>query len=204
MSNSYKRSLRLKKGITFFLKSNIILLILMLLLLTNTFSWKEDRIGLIVMMLASAELYILLLSILTIIIPREKNKKKIERFSKSEWIGLLLVIIFISIFSLGFTGAELPFPSTIIMLILVMNSMIVFFSLVFHKFSIVLYEANVYPENDSITNYFFKYIAIVFSGLNYYVQSILDRMPLLINKLLAIVFLLLLIWENMLLLFYFE
>ncbi|MCG1030108.1 hypothetical protein [Virgibacillus halodenitrificans] len=204
MSNGYKRSLRLKKGITFFLKSNIILLILMLLLLTNTFSWKEDRIGLIVMMLASAELYILLLSILTIIIPREKNKKKIERFSKSEWIGLLLVIIFISIFSLGFTGAELPFPSTIIMLILVMNSMIVFFSLVFHKFSIVLYEANVYPENDSITNYFFKYIAIVFSGLNYYVQSILDRMPLLINKLLAIVFLLLLIWENMLLLFYFE
>ncbi|MEC2158223.1 hypothetical protein [Virgibacillus halodenitrificans] len=204
MSNSYKRSLRLKKGITFFLKSNIILLILMLLLLTNTFSWKEDRIGLIVMMLASAELYILLLSILTIIIPRGKNKKKIERFSKSEWIGLLLVIIFISIFSLGFTGAELPFPSTIIMLILVMNSMIVFFSLVFHKFSIVLYEANVYPENDSITNYFFKYIAIVFSGLNYYVQSILDRMPLLINKLLAIVFLLLLIWENMLLLFYFE
>ncbi|WHX26441.1 hypothetical protein QNH47_00895 [Virgibacillus halodenitrificans] len=204
MSNGYKRSLRLKKGITFFLKSNIILLILMLLLLTNTFSWKEDRIGLIVMMLASAELYILLLSILTIIIPRETNKKKIERFSKSEWIGLLLVIIFISIFSLVFTGAELPFPSTIIMLILVMNSMIAFFSLVFHKLSIILYEANVYPENDSITNYIFKYIAIVFSGLNYYVQSILDRMPLLINKLLAIVFLLLLIWENMLLLFYFE
>ncbi|MYL57871.1 hypothetical protein GLW20_10160 [Virgibacillus halodenitrificans] len=204
MSNGYKRSLHLKKGIMLFLKSNLTLLILMLLLLTNTFSWKEDRIGLIVMMLTSAELYILLLSILTVIKPIETNKKKIGRFSKPELIGLLLVIIFISIFSLVFTGAELPFPSTIIMLILVMNSMIAFFSLVFHKFSIILYEANVYPENDSITNYIFKYIAIVFSGLNYYVQSILDRMPLLINKLLAIVFLLLLIWENMLLLFYFE
>ncbi|MYL46463.1 hypothetical protein GLV94_12500 [Virgibacillus halodenitrificans] len=204
MSNGYKRSLHLKKGIMLFLKSNLTLLILMLLLLTNTFSWKEDRIGLIVMMLTSAELYILLLSILTVIKPIETNKKKIGRFSKPELIGLLLVIIFISIFSLVFTGAELPFPSTIIMLILVMNSMIAFFSLVFHKFSNILYEANVYPENDSITNYIFKYIAIVFSGLNYYVQSILDRMPLLINKLLAIVFLLLLIWENMLLLFYFE
>ncbi len=125
--------------------------------------------------------------------PPSLRKRKIS-FSKKAFVSFCIVISFISVFSLIFIGAELPFPTTIIMLVLVTNSMFGFFSLIFHKLTIILYEANVYHTSESVTSYIYKFIAIFLSGINYYVQITLDRMPLLVNKLFAILFLLLLIW----------
>ncbi len=66
------------------------------------------------------------------------------------------------------------------------------YSVLFHPFALRIYEANVFQERETILDYVFKYIAIYFSGINYYVQLTLLKLPLLLNKLLAIVFVLLL------------
>lgn len=47
---------------------------------------------------------------------------------------------------------------------------------------------NVFREKESINDYTFKYIAILFSSLNYYVQVALKGIPLILNKLFAIIF----------------
>ncbi|MBP3040679.1 hypothetical protein J9303_14400, partial [Bacillaceae bacterium Marseille-Q3522] len=53
---------------------------------------------------------------------------------------------------------------------------------------IVLYEVNVYEGKKSMLGYATKYIAIMTSGINYYVQNVINRLPFLLNKLVAILF----------------
>lgn len=76
------------------------------------------------------------------------------------------------------------------------NFMVSLYSIVFHPVALAIYEANVFQEKTTMLDYIFKYIAIFFSGINYYVQMILLNLPLLLNKLIAIVFVLFLLWQG--------
>ncbi len=81
-----------------------------------------------------------------------------SRFSEKEWIGLLLTITITSLLSLGFAGIGVPFPSTIVMLVLVINFMFALYSILFHPVALKLYKANVYDEKSSVLDFTFKYI----------------------------------------------
>jgi len=57
----------------------------------------------------------------------------------------------------------------------------------------------IFVKRKSISDYVFSYNAIGFSGINYYVQKVSNRLPFLLNKLLAIIFFLLLFFQLFLL-----
>ncbi|BAC14768.1 hypothetical protein [Oceanobacillus iheyensis HTE831] len=116
----------------------------------------------------------------------------------------MITFIILSLFSLIFIGLSIPYPSTIVMLVLITNFMVALYSIVFHPVAIAIYEANVFGKKTSLLDYIFKYIAIFFSGINYYVQKILLKLPLILNKLIAIVFVLVLLWQASLILGIFD
>ncbi|WP_121614583.1 hypothetical protein [Virgibacillus halodenitrificans] len=195
----------LKEGITFFAKANFILLIFLFLFISRM-DYKSlggDELTISFLIIVSAELFIITLSIFTWRSPRKKVTKQ-KPFSKNEMLGMLIAIIILFAFSSLFVVAGLPIPTTLIMLILITNFMFALYSLLFHNVAILIYESNVHASSGSIISYVFKYIAIAFSGLNYFVQTTLRNTPLLVNKLFAVVFVILLLWENSLVLFYFD
>lgn len=73
--------------------------------------------------------------------------------------------------------------------------MVSLYSILFHPIALGIYESNVFQKKTTLFDYIFKNIAIFLSGINYYVQMILLRLPLLLNKLIAIVFVLFLVWQ---------
>jgi hypothetical protein len=91
-------------------------------------------------------------------------------------------------------GINIPLPSSYIPVMIAANGVFAFCSIFAQRLVIVLYKVNVYEENDSLIGYFNKYTAIITSGINYYIQNVLNRLPFLVNKLLAICFFLSLVW----------
>lgn len=140
-----------------------------------------------------SEVFILLLSFVACMRSKRQKVKSDYRGQRlKEWSGAWIALVFSSLFSLIFLGANIPFPSTLLFFLLTTNGMAAAYSVLFHPFALRIYEANVFQERETILDYVFKYIAIYFSGINYYVQLTLLKLPLLLNKLLAIVFVLLL------------
>ena len=186
----YNKKFSLKDGFHFFLKVNIILLIMIVLFMVNKGEWRSVGGDKVITFIFTFECLIILFSLFACINPEQGNKRYRvkKRISKNEWIGMVIAILLTSLLSLFMLPANLPFPSTIIFLILSTNLLTAFYSVIFHKVAIGIYELNVFRENKSITDYIFKYIAILFSSLNYYVQSALRGLPLIINKLFAILF----------------
>ncbi|WP_269411256.1 hypothetical protein [Lentibacillus daqui] len=76
------------------------------------------------------------------------------------------------------------------------NFIVSLYSVIFHPVALGIYQANVFQEKTTLMDYIFKYVAIFLSGINYYEQMILLRLPLLVNKVIAIVFVLFLLWEG--------
>ncbi|GLO67481.1 MULTISPECIES: hypothetical protein [Oceanobacillus] len=197
MNNQYQEKIfSIGSGIKSFVKLNIVLFLIVLMFFINYFAWNDDSKVSIFIFIIFAEPFIILYSTINCFKPYEKIKKiEFDKEQPKEWIALSIVIIFLSLFSLIFLGANIPYPSTIIFLILMTNFMVALYSVFFHPVAIGFYEANVYSEKSTVFDYIFKYIAIFFSGINYYVQITLLKLPLFINKLIAIVFVLLLLWQ---------
>ncbi|MEN1967808.1 hypothetical protein WMZ97_06960 [Lentibacillus sp. N15] len=186
-----------KHGFFAFIKSNMLLILIILVLVINKSEWRyDDGLGYVMMYLVFAEIFIVFLSFLACIKPYvgkdlEENKKERNK----EWLGFGITFIALSIFSLLFLGANIPYPSTLIFLILMTNFMVSLYSIVFHPVALGIYQANVFQEKITVMDYTFKYVAIFLSGINYYVQMILLRLPLLVNKVIAIVFAFFLLWQ---------
>ncbi|WP_121614584.1 hypothetical protein [Virgibacillus halodenitrificans] len=190
-------------GVQYFIRANAVLFFLLLLMIINIKCWGAEEYGTLGMIIFPAELLILSLSLFTWFRPAKRKKYEDRVFSKNKLIAFLIAITFISVFSLIFIGVNLPFPTTILMLFLVMNGMASLYSIFFHKVIIVLYESIVFNVSGSITSYIFKYIVVTYLGLTYYVQIALSRMLLPVNKVFTFLFLLLLIWQSFILLTYF-
>ncbi len=180
----------IKNGLWFLLKANIMLAILIALFTLNRTEWRSDGAGKVSTFIFMFECLFILLSIFACLKPekgivKQRTNKKI---SQKEWIGMVIAIISTSLLSLFMLPAGIPFPSTIILVVLAINFFAAIYSVVFHKVAIGIYELNVFKEKDGITDYTFKYIAIIFSGLNYNVQVNLQKLPLIFNKPITIIF----------------
>lgn len=103
-------------------------------------------------------------------------------------IGIVLAIILLNLLSLPLLGINIPIPSSYIAVMITTNAIFAFFSIFLQRIVIALYEANVYEKPESISDYLFKYIAILTSGFNYYIQILLRRLPFVLNKLAALLF----------------
>ncbi|WP_071460739.1 hypothetical protein [Bacillus massilinigeriensis] len=104
------------------------------------------------------------------------------------FIGFFLANGLWVLFSLFLTGIDIPIPSSFIALMIAANAIFAFFSIFVQTLVITLYEVNVFEEPKNILSYCFKYIAITTSGINYYVQTVLSRLPFILNKLVAAFF----------------
>lgn len=187
----------LKSGFLTFIKSNIILMFFFLIFMVNGNEWRYDGINFVILFLFIAESFLVILSLLACFNTQVGNdlKKSKQKKSNKEWLGFGINFIALSIFSLLFLGANIPYPSTLIFLILITNAMASVYSVIFHPIALGIYQANVFQEKTTVMDYIFKYVAIFLSGINYYVQTILLRLPLLLNKIIAIVFALFLLWQ---------
>ena len=103
-------------------------------------------------------------------------------------VGFTLAIGCWTFIAYLFTGIDIPIPSSYISLMIITNAIFAFFSIFVQRLVIILYEVNVVEEPKSIGAFFFKYIAILTSGVNYYIQNVLNRLPFIINKLASILF----------------
>ena len=160
------------------------------LFLINKSEWRSIGGDKVTVFIFTFECLIILYSVFASIRPTQNNEKSRmeEKFSKNKWTGMVIAVISTSLLSLFMLPANLLFPSTVVFLVLSTNLLAAFYSIIFHKAAIGIYELNVFKEQDSITDYTFKYIAILFSSLNYYVQVALKGLPLILNKLFAIIF----------------
>ncbi len=103
-------------------------------------------------------------------------------------VGFTLAIGIWTFIAYLFTGIDIPIPSSYISLMIITNAIFAFFSIFVQRLVIILYEVNVVEEPKSIGAFFFKYIAILTSGVNYYIQNVLNRLPFIMNKLVSILF----------------
>ena len=191
-----RRIFSLGRGFRFFLKANILLVLFILVFMVNKTEWKYDGRISVITFTTFAEAFIILLCMIACIKPNRNNRSKsISRKQPKEWLGALIAFVFLSLFSLIFLGANIPYPSTLIFLMLISNGMFAAYSVLFHPIALRIYETNVFQEKTTLLDYIFKYVAIFFSGINYYVQITLLKLPLLLNKLIAIVFVLFLWWQ---------
>ncbi|MFC0236557.1 hypothetical protein [Fictibacillus phosphorivorans] len=108
-------------------------------------------------------------------------------------ISIFLTILFVSLFSLIFVGIDIPFPTTMIMLLLLTNAIFAFFSIFVQRVIIKLYQHNYVTNKKGVLSLINKYTTFAFFSLNHSVQSVLSQLPLILNKLLALIFFFLLL-----------
>lgn len=182
-----------KNGFKFFVTSNIILALMIGLFLIN-----NGAIVPIISFTLFAEILLIFLSFIACLKPGKpkRNKSKgIQENQSKELLGAFIALVCLSLFSLLFLGANIPYPSTLVFFMLISNAMVTAYSVLFHPVALGLYEKNVYQEKATLSDYIFMYIAIYLSGISYHVQKTLFKLPLLLNKLIVITFALLLIWQ---------
>lgn len=197
-----KKLFSLKNGFKFFVSSNILIVCFIGIFIINNGA-KVPIISFTVF----AEIFLVLLSVIACLKPgkpKENESKGIERQQSKELLGALIAFVFLSLFSLLFLGANIPYPSTLIFFMLISNAMVSAYSILFHPIALGLYEANVFQRKTTMFDYIFKYIAIFLSGISYYVQRTLFKLPLLLNKLIVIAFVLLLLWQWFMMISIFE
>lgn len=197
-----KKLFSFKNGFKFFVTSNILLVCLIGIFLIN----NGARIP-IVSFTVFAEIFLILLSVIACLKlgkPKENESKDAETQQSKELLGALIAFVFLSLFSLLFLGANIPYPSTLIFFMLISNAMVSAYSILFHPIALGLYEANVFQRKTTMFDYIVKYIAIFLSGISYYVQRTLFKLPLLLNKLIVIAFVLILLWQWFMMISIFE
>lgn len=184
-------SFSIRSGWSFFLKN----LALLTWIITLFFISGGSIVG-IVIFSGSYLIFAICTSILASYKPEKKNKYiDIKRFTKKEILGLVIAFVVTSLLSLVFTLIEIRYPGSIVMLIFSGNFFMSFFSILFHRVAIYLYESSVYDRSESIKEYTFKYLNIITFGINYEVQKILARYPLILKIPISIIFFLFLLWQ---------
>ncbi len=191
-SSTTKMNRRLSHGLLFFLKGNIYILVMLFLIYLNKSNWRYDGADQVETFIFTFECFFVLLALLVIARPPQKKSNIQTRSISKNLVGFIMAFIITGLISLMMIPAGLPFPSTMVFFILATNLLVAFYSLAFHKTAIALFKTNTKKEKKKIADYVFMYIAILFSGLNHLVQSVLDRQPLIINKLIALLFILIL------------
>lgn len=116
---------------------------------------------------------------------------------KEQIIGGIIAFIIFTLLSLPFYGVDVPLPSSYVVLFIISNAIFAFVSIFIQRAVCYIYEANVFDECNNSIDYAFKYLAICSSGVNFYVQKLLIRVPFILNKVIAIVFCLFLLWNFM-------
>lgn len=114
--------------------------------------------------------------------------------SKKKITGFILVFMVFTLIACSLYGINIPLPSSYIPLVIAANGVFAFCSIFAQRLIITLYEVNVFEGKDSLVGYFNKYTAFFTSGINYYIQNVLNRLPFLVNKILAICYFLSLVW----------
>jgi hypothetical protein len=106
----------------------------------------------------------------------------------SKPVSIFLSILICSLLSLVFIGANIPFPSTILFLLILTNIISAFVSILLQRLVIAIFNYNYYTEKESLFTLFYKYMTLAFFGLNHFAQLSLARLPFLINKLFSLIF----------------
>jgi len=122
---------------------------------------------------------------------------------KEKTIGGIVAFVVMTILALPFV-ADIPLISAYVFMMIFINTIFAFGSIFLQRLVIVLYEANVFEKPSSAIGYAFKYFAMYSSGINYYVQTICNRLPFVLNKIMAIIFFVYLAFSTMAILFIFE
>ncbi len=165
---------------------------MLFLIYLNKSNWRYDGADQVETFIFTFECFFVLLALLVIARPPQKKSNIQTRSISKNLVCFIMALIITGLISLMMIPAGLPFPSTMVFFILATNLLVAFYSLAFHKTAIALFKTNTKKEKKKIADYVFMYIAILFSGLNHLVQSVLDRQPLIINKLIALLFILIL------------
>ncbi|MDR7074422.1 hypothetical protein J2X07_003418 [Fictibacillus barbaricus] len=102
--------------------------------------------------------------------------------------SILLTILFCSLLSLIFVGIDIPFPSSILFLLVLTNIISAFVSIFLQRLVIGVFNYNYYTEKETLFSLFYKYMTLAFFGLNHFAQLALNRLPFLINKLFSLIY----------------
>lgn len=103
-------------------------------------------------------------------------------------IGFLIAFVVITFLAWTMHGINIPLPSSYIQVLLFVNTLVAFLSIFMQRLVIVLYEMNVLEKRTGFSNYAIKYFAMFILGLNYHVQVVINRLPFLLNKIMAVMF----------------
>ncbi|MCY7837150.1 hypothetical protein [Bacillus haynesii] len=187
----------IKKSGIFWMRSNAILMLLVVLLLINIPYWNRDDSGIsLFLFIFFAECFLVLLSLVY-----GFNTKKIyasprkKIFKKSNLIVGTITVIAISLF-LGFVLREhIPYPSALLYMSLTINFIMAIISLLFPNWVIKQYEFNIYEESSGWINDFLRYFLFIAWAINYEVQVVLARLPFLLQRLMGIVFIIVLVFS---------
>lgn len=192
----------LKRGIRFLLQSQLFLVIILFLFLFNKNEWTNNTFVIFNTFFSGFELFFILLFLPACFAPNlpEMSIQRIiqtitKKRERNERIGMTIAFVIFTLVSLIFLSANIPYPSTFVQFWLTTNIMFAFISVFFQHLVFFYYHAAVKKDLKSKSDYFYKYCGIFMLGFCYYIQQILSRLPFLLNKLFAVLFLLLLVWQ---------
>ncbi|OMI27041.1 hypothetical protein BTA31_12805 [Bacillus haynesii] len=185
-----------RKSQLFWLRSNVVLLLFSSLLLINKPYWNNNGSGTsFFLFVFIAECFLIILALVYGFQTKKGNARQSLKTTLLKSNIIVGVFVF-SVFSLFFgfiLSSSIPYPSSILIVYLIVNMIFAFASLLFPTVVIKLYESNVYDETKGLIPDFFRYVAILVSSLNYEVQKVLARLPFILQRILGIVFILVLI-----------
>lgn len=179
---------RIKKMIQYWLRANLFLFFLVLMFFVNYRDWVEKGYIGVVMIVSMSELLIIILSIVSALTFRTPPPRK--RISLSDWpIGLLVLAMFYVLTQyVVIKGENLPpNPSFLIAFLLLINSVIALFSLLFPTAIVYIHDGNVHAQEKTFSNSVFKYLALFMNGVNAEAQRTLLRLPFVFHRLLAVI-----------------
>lgn len=179
---------RIKKMIQYWLRANLFLLFLVLLICLNYRDWVDTGPYALILLVLLSEFLILILTLVSALTFRSPPPRK--RISLADWpIGLLVLAMFYALTQyVVIKGGNLPpNPSFLIAILLVINSVIALFSLLFPTAIVYIHDGNVHAQNKTFSNSVFKYLALFLIGVNVEVQRTLLRLPFVFHRLLAVI-----------------
>lgn len=107
---------------------------------------------------------------------------------KEKVIGFLITFVVLTFLAWTMHGINIPLPSSYIQVLLSANTVFAFLSIFMQRLVIILYEMNVLEKRTGFFNYAIKYFAVFILGLNYHVQVVINRLPFILNKIMAVIF----------------
>ncbi|WP_346243522.1 hypothetical protein MKZ19_18280 [Shouchella clausii] len=179
---------RIKKMIQYWLRANLFLFFLVLLICLNYRDWVDTGPYALILFVLLSEFLILILALVSALTFRTPPPRK--RISLADWpIGLLVLAMFYVLTQYAVTkGGNLPpNPSFLITFLLLINSVIALFSLLFPTAIVYIHDGNVHAQEKTFSNSVFKYLALFMNGVNAEAQRTLLRLPFVFHRLLAVI-----------------